>query len=167
MNQIKKLAIILWAVGAFVACGSSGGGSAATADSATGSDGAVSADSAAGDAATKTDTAASDTGAADSATTADTAKTGTDAAAADTGSSDTAAADATAADTATADAATESACVKAGGTEGTAKCCGSSGDYPNTCLVGACGCGPDGSKDTKVCNCPAGKCWDGATCKGM
>jgi heat shock protein HslJ len=55
-------------------------------------------------------------------------------------------------------------CTRSGGTVGTASCCGLAGDFPNPCLPGACGCGPDGSHPVRVCTCPAGQCFDGKSC---
>jgi len=58
----------------------------------------------------------------------------------------------------------EQGCTNSGGTVGTSQCCKSSGDFPNTCLIGACGCGPTDSHEVKLCNCPTGKCFDGSKC---
>ncbi|MCA9597441.1 MAG: hypothetical protein KC776_29210 [Myxococcales bacterium] len=58
----------------------------------------------------------------------------------------------------------ESACTTAGGVVATSLCCQATGDFPNTCLVGACGCAPSSSHDVKVCNCPTDSCWDGSDC---
>jgi hypothetical protein len=55
---------------------------------------------------------------------------------------------------------TEERCTSTGGTVGSALCCMSASDFPNSCLIGACGCAPNYSKDTKTCSCPAGKCFD-------
>jgi hypothetical protein len=52
------------------------------------------------------------------------------------------------------------ACVNSGGTVTTQLCCGSVGDFPNTCLIGACGCSPSNSHEVEYCDCGAGKCWD-------
>lgn len=56
-------------------------------------------------------------------------------------------------------------CLDSGGTVGTGTCCQSSGDFPNSCLIGACGCAPANSHQVKTCNCGAGKCFDGNACK--
>lgn len=61
----------------------------------------------------------------------------------------------------------EAACIASGGTVQTSKCCGATGDFPNLCAIGACGCAPEYSKDTKVCSCPSAKCFDGAACVFM
>jgi heat shock protein HslJ len=55
-------------------------------------------------------------------------------------------------------------CTRSGGTVGSASCCGLVGDFPNTCLVGACGCAPEKSHSVQVCQCPAGQCFDGKSC---
>lgn len=59
----------------------------------------------------------------------------------------------------------EQTCINSGGTVGTFLCCQSIGDFPNTCVIGACGCSPTNSHEVKVCDCPAEKCFDGNTCK--
>jgi hypothetical protein len=60
--------------------------------------------------------------------------------------------------------ATEQACINSGGTVKTSSCCKAVSDFPNTCLIGACGCAPTSSHEVKVCECPEGKCFDGNTC---
>ena len=47
---------------------------------------------------------------------------------------------------------------------GTASCCGLVGDFPSTCLLGACGCAPESSHAVQVCQCPSGQCFDGKSC---
>jgi len=59
---------------------------------------------------------------------------------------------------------TEAACAASGGVVVTASCCASSTDFPNTCVIGACGCSAENSKDTKVCLCPENACFDGTAC---
>eukprot|EP00544_Gedaniella_sp_CCMP2646_P003253 CAMPEP_0202507420 /NCGR_PEP_ID=MMETSP1361-20130828/51714_1 /ASSEMBLY_ACC=CAM_ASM_000849 /TAXON_ID=210615 /ORGANISM="Staurosira complex sp., Strain CCMP2646" /LENGTH=229 /DNA_ID=CAMNT_0049141539 /DNA_START=1446 /DNA_END=2135 /DNA_ORIENTATION=- len=59
---------------------------------------------------------------------------------------------------------TEARCTEAGGTVTTSLCCEGIDDFPNTCLIGACGCSPDNSDETLVCSCPDGLCWDGNSC---
>lgn len=61
----------------------------------------------------------------------------------------------------------EAACIASGGTVQTSKCCGATTDFPNLCAIGACGCAPQYSKETKVCSCPSAKCFDGAACVFM
>jgi hypothetical protein len=56
------------------------------------------------------------------------------------------------------------ACVAAGGTVTTRLCCMLTSDFPNTCVIGACGCSQGGSKVTRICNCGEGMCFDGTTC---
>jgi hypothetical protein len=51
-------------------------------------------------------------------------------------------------------------CTKSGGTVQAQLCCLSSDDFPNTCLIGACGCSLENSHEVKVCDCEEGKCWD-------
>jgi len=58
----------------------------------------------------------------------------------------------------------DTGCVESGGTVSTANCCQSSGDFPNTCLIGACGCAPEYSHEVSVCVCPDGTCFDGTAC---
>jgi len=58
----------------------------------------------------------------------------------------------------------EQACINSGGTVETGLCCLSVGDFPDTCVVGACACAPEHSHEVKVCRCPEGKCWDGNIC---
>jgi|GEM_PF-4313556 len=55
-------------------------------------------------------------------------------------------------------------CTDSGGTIIIAECCGSTGDFPNTCVVGPCGCSPAGSHEVYSCDCGAGKCFNGAIC---
>ncbi len=59
------------------------------------------------------------------------------------------------------------ACSLSGGTITTSLCCKATGDFPNTCLIGACGCSPDNSHEVKVCDCGADKCFDGSRCKNI
>ena len=60
----------------------------------------------------------------------------------------------------------EAACKAAKGIVVMALCCNATNDFPNTCLIGACGCAPQNSHMVKVCSCPgeAPRCWDGKTC---
>lgn len=60
----------------------------------------------------------------------------------------------------------EQACLIAGGTIGTELCCKSSGDFPNSCLIGACGCSAENSHEVKFCNCGIDSCFDGSKCIG-
>lgn len=61
-------------------------------------------------------------------------------------------------------AASEQACMDSGGMVANASCCKSGSDFPNTCVIGACGCSPENSKDTNVCDCGEGMCFDGSGC---
>ena len=58
----------------------------------------------------------------------------------------------------------EMKCIDSGGTVSTSMCCKNIVEFPNTCLVGACGCSLENSHEVKVCDCPEGKCFDGNTC---
>ena len=58
----------------------------------------------------------------------------------------------------------QKACLDSGGKVETGTCCQSSGDFPNSCLIGACGCAPAASHQVKTCSCGAGKCFDGNAC---
>lgn len=58
----------------------------------------------------------------------------------------------------------EQSCLSSGGTISTAICCMSAADFPNTCLIGACGCSPDNSHPVRSCDCGSGKCFDGVRC---
>ncbi|MBN2095528.1 MAG: hypothetical protein JW727_05750 [Candidatus Aenigmarchaeota archaeon] len=61
----------------------------------------------------------------------------------------------------------EQGCLSSGGTVATQMCCKSASDFPNTCLIGACGCSPENSKEVKVCDCGEGKCFNGSQCVGL
>jgi hypothetical protein len=58
----------------------------------------------------------------------------------------------------------EAACTDSGGTVATSLCCTSTGDFPNSCLIGACGCGPDDSHEVQTCDCGESKCFNGKEC---
>jgi len=58
-------------------------------------------------------------------------------------------------------------CVNSGGTVENAMCCAGIGDFPNTCLLGACGCGPFDSAMVLVCQCPDGQCFNGNVCEAI
>jgi membrane-bound inhibitor of C-type lysozyme len=58
----------------------------------------------------------------------------------------------------------EKSCLNSGGAVTTASCCQTASDFPNTCLIGACGCSPDNSKEIKTCNCGTDKCFNGEKC---
>jgi hypothetical protein len=40
-------------------------------------------------------------------------------------------------------------------------CCANTGDFPNTCAIGACGCPPGASHEVRLCACAAGSCFNG------
>jgi hypothetical protein len=61
----------------------------------------------------------------------------------------------------------EANCVASGGTLGLASCCLSTGDFPNTCMIGPCGCSPTSSHEVQMCFCPEGQCFDGTRCVSM
>ena len=58
----------------------------------------------------------------------------------------------------------EQACLDSGGEVVSVLCCQSVEDFPDSCLIGACGCAPDASHEVKACNCSEGKCFDGEVC---
>jgi hypothetical protein len=55
-------------------------------------------------------------------------------------------------------------CENSGGHVVTAMCCKGTSDFPNLCLIGACGCSPSNSREIKICDCGSGKCFDGQKC---
>lgn len=55
-------------------------------------------------------------------------------------------------------------CLESGGQTITASCCLSTSHFPNTCLIGACGCAPDQSHNIQICDCGPDKCFDGNRC---
>lgn len=59
----------------------------------------------------------------------------------------------------------EADCTKSGGTVTTTLCCQATGDFPNLCTTGPCGCAPANSHNVKTCQCPSGQCFDGSKCK--
>lgn len=61
----------------------------------------------------------------------------------------------------------EQACMDAGGEVITSLCCKATNDFPNTCLIGPCGCSPENSHEVKVCDCGPGKCFDGNKCVSL
>jgi hypothetical protein len=58
----------------------------------------------------------------------------------------------------------EQTCVLSGGSIKTSLCCNLTGDFPNSCLIGACGCSPANSHQVKNCDCGEGKCFNGHIC---
>lgn len=61
----------------------------------------------------------------------------------------------------------EQSCLLSGGNIETSLCCGSTSDFPNLCLIGACGCSPTNSHQIKTCNCGDNKCFNGKECVTM
>ncbi|GAI22488.1 unnamed protein product, partial [marine sediment metagenome] len=61
----------------------------------------------------------------------------------------------------------EQACMNFGGTVSTAMCCKSTEDFPNSCLIGPCGCSPENSHEVKICDCGFDKCFDGSECVSL
>ncbi len=58
----------------------------------------------------------------------------------------------------------EQGCIDSGGEVSAKMCCKSTGDFPSTCLIGACGCAPNDSHEVKTCDCGKGKCFNGTEC---
>ena len=63
-----------------------------------------------------------------------------------------------------ADAGPAERCTAGGGAIEMSDCCLASGDFPNQCLIGACGCAPMSSHSVKVCACTKGRCFNGTSC---
>lgn len=59
---------------------------------------------------------------------------------------------------------TEKACTDSGGTVKESSCCLSATDFPNLCVIGACGCSAENSHNVKTCDCGEGKCFNGTSC---
>jgi hypothetical protein len=58
----------------------------------------------------------------------------------------------------------EKGCFDSGGKVSTSSCCKLTNDFPNSCLIGACGCSPTDSHEVKTCDCGIDKCFDGEKC---
>ncbi|XOA43066.1 MAG: hypothetical protein ACKKMO_01160 [Candidatus Nealsonbacteria bacterium] len=58
----------------------------------------------------------------------------------------------------------EQACINSGGEVSTSLCCKATGDFPNLCLIGPCGCSPENSHQVKICDCGPDKCFNGSEC---
>lgn len=57
-------------------------------------------------------------------------------------------------------------CTDTGGTVDNGICCLATGNFPDMCGTGPCGCSPNNSHSVLICNCPGGKCYDPAVgCK--
>jgi len=50
-------------------------------------------------------------------------------------------------------------CLQTGGVPSASLCCAGSGDFPDTCAVGACSCAPTSSDTIDTCVCPNGGCF--------
>jgi len=61
----------------------------------------------------------------------------------------------------------EELCTSTGGTVGTSFCCANVISFPDSCAIGACGCGPaNATTAIPVCNCPSGCFTSGVGCVG-
>lgn len=58
----------------------------------------------------------------------------------------------------------EQACLGSGGMIVEESCCASVSNFPNNCLIGACGCSPANSHSVQGCDCGEGRCFDGSSC---
>lgn len=58
----------------------------------------------------------------------------------------------------------EQGCLNSGGQVATSSCCLSTSNFPNTCLIGACGCDATNSHEVNVCDCGTDKCFNGSKC---
>jgi len=58
----------------------------------------------------------------------------------------------------------EQICINSGGIVTKALCCKATSDFPNTCLIGPCGCSLENSHEVKICDCGPDKCFDGSEC---
>jgi hypothetical protein len=58
----------------------------------------------------------------------------------------------------------ETRCLELGGTIQSALCCQATGDFPNLCLTGPCGCAPEYSREIRICSCPENRCFNGEYC---
>jgi hypothetical protein len=59
-----------------------------------------------------------------------------------------------------ADAGPADQCSATGGTVESLLCCGATGDFPNGCVAGPCGCSPMNSHAVQGCNCPGQTCFE-------
>jgi hypothetical protein len=55
---------------------------------------------------------------------------------------------------------TAALCTATGGSVGVGMCCASTQSFPDTCLIGACGCAPANSRSVELCECPSSQCFD-------
>jgi hypothetical protein len=63
-----------------------------------------------------------------------------------------------------ADSSADGSCVESGGTVVSRLCHQSTDYFPNTCLIGGCGCAPASSHPVRVCDCGAERSFDGSRC---
>lgn len=61
----------------------------------------------------------------------------------------------------------EQGCLNSGGQVATSSCCLSTSNFPNLCLIGACGCDATNSHEINTCNCETSKCFNGSKCVGI
>lgn len=61
-------------------------------------------------------------------------------------------------------ASAEQGCLASGGAVTSALCCLATGDFPDTCAIGPCGCAPEASHQVRACACGAERCFDGGSC---
>jgi hypothetical protein len=61
----------------------------------------------------------------------------------------------------------EQACLNSGGQVSISLCCKATGDFPNLCLIGPCGCSTDNSHQVKICDCGPDKCFNGSGCVSL
>jgi len=54
-------------------------------------------------------------------------------------------------------------CRSTGGQVASTQCCTSVGDFPSSCVLGACGCAPTSSHTVSTCTCPNGGCFSPTT----
>ena len=50
-------------------------------------------------------------------------------------------------------------CLATGGTLSTALCCASAPEFPDTCVMDACSCTPESSREVALCDCGARSCF--------
>ena len=58
----------------------------------------------------------------------------------------------------------ELGCHATGGVVVNTSCCLSADNFPNQCVIGACGCSYANSHSVKNCDCGQNKCFDGTKC---
>ncbi len=58
----------------------------------------------------------------------------------------------------------EQSCTDSRGIVAISSCCKSAKDFPDTCLIGACGCSAENSHEILTCECGPGACFNGTAC---